>query len=420
MKAIPVVICVAVLAVFALAGCGDGKDAPNGTGDAAMSDLAKAVENAHFENAPTLGALGKEATLHILANEWSDLWAMLDKANREQVKKEMAAEKASLATIDQQIADVKAKIASATVPFVRKAYEAQLAALTRKKEKLPGVNSVEDYFVYMATTPNKQIRDIFEELFLKDKAEVVREEIASDGSTGKIIIKIPGSNKQVTAYQFTKEDGAWKLALAKTLDEQAGDAGGATDGGGHEGTLDEQLAAAFGKMNLEKAPVLGETFRTFYTAVAKADWGALWDNMNAADRASIENAMKHEQAAVGAKIEDLKRQAASATTPEEKARLQKEIDAAVNALSDRNRELLAIPDAKAYFAFKMRDVLHQMLLKARQELLQDGLAVVGEEVSADGNSGRVAVSNVKSGAVSKVGDFVKEVGGWRYKLVNAP
>lgn len=401
-----------LLAGAALLPCGcDGRQ-PGGVETKASGEnggeCKKGIENAKFENAPALGGIAVKAVMHVCKNEWKEIWDMLDSANHARIEKEMKQEKDALPGIPARIAELEGKMAAAPTEAVRKYLQMEAGLLRLKQEKLPGIDTAEDYFVFSMTRVKTGFREGMVQLFTKDGAVVAGENISPDG-TGSITLKIPGNDTQVTAFHFIKEEGTWKLHLPPD-EEESGQAGE------HQLTEEEiaaRLEGAIAAMKFENAPTFGGISRQAYTALFKKDWDFLWNGMGARDRQRFEEKMaaeKRDLAGIDARIENLRARIASPANTGAKATLGDEL----NKVLLTKEKLPAIENARDFFAFWSETWSWHRVEETRVEIVRDGMEVTGEEFTPDGNKGWLDVVGKITQAKYKSISFDREGGEWKF------
>jgi len=170
-----IAVFMAGLAIFILAGCG-GDDTTTGNPEA-----DKILSDMKFENAKTLGPVAKKMIALSFKGKWEEIWDMLPKKMHESMEQGWTAAKAS--PIDNE-----------------------------DKKLANEAGSAKEYFAKMFGKDQKSEEDMIKEMNEEGKKfEVVKEDFSEDGNTGWIIVKILKTGEEEKKFNFTKEDGEWKI-----------------------------------------------------------------------------------------------------------------------------------------------------------------------------------------------------------------
>lgn len=171
----------AALAIFILSGCGSDTSTGNPEAD-------KILDEMKFEKAETLGPIARKMIAHSFKGEWEEVWDMMPKSMHESMEKGWKAAKESPVDND----------------MTKLAKEA---------------DSAEEYFAKIMAKEQKSEEDMIKEMKEEDrKCEVVKEEFSDDGNTGWIIVKILKTGEEEKMFNFTKEDGEWKIGGGGFMD----------------------------------------------------------------------------------------------------------------------------------------------------------------------------------------------------------
>ncbi|MFH1550062.1 MAG: hypothetical protein ABIH04_05830 [Planctomycetota bacterium] len=169
-----IAVFMAGLAIFILSGCGNDTSTGNPEAD-------KILDEMKFENAETLGPIARKMMALSFKGKWEEIWDMLPKKMHESMEQGWTAAKAS--PVDNE-----------------------------DKKLANEAGSAKEYFAKMFEKEKKSEEDMINDMKDEDsKYEVVREEFSDDGNTGWIIVKYLKTSEEKKKFNFTKEDGEWKM-----------------------------------------------------------------------------------------------------------------------------------------------------------------------------------------------------------------
>ncbi len=164
----------AALAIFILTGCGNDTSTGNPEAD-------KILDEMKFDKAPTLGPIARKMMALSFRGKWEEIWDMLPKKTQEQMEQGWTAAKAS--PIDNEA-----------------------------KKLANEAGSAKEYFAKFMGKDQKSEEDMIKEMKEDgNKFEVIGEDISEDGKTGQLKVKILKTGKEEKIFNFTKEDGEWKM-----------------------------------------------------------------------------------------------------------------------------------------------------------------------------------------------------------------
>ena len=182
-----------------------------------------------------------------------------------------------------------------------------------------------------------------------------------------------------------------------------------------------KFVKALADLDISKAPILGERFKLFHSLRYNEQWEKSWQL--ASKKRQEDSAEQWEQNIASCKALDQRtidvmitdftkhyEQEKNKPDPDLDSLAKKNLQLAL-AISMKNN-LAGINGIKGYYIFSMevrKDIFKSI---AEKQFVQEGVEIVGEEISLDGKTGYVITKNKKTGQEKKK-EFVSENGIWK-------